>query len=529
MSRLCLFLLLFLFIFFSPAHAQTPQLYLADYLEFSVFPKLAPQSYQDKLKNAMIMRASGQTNKTTNCGFAPQPNSPEIVNLIEEVQSCGGAAQYVPLKVLQAIYWIEGTVAYANPSAYVCKKNLNLSTALGLMQVTDTPYYGLTPSDEQLSDDQQQCTATGKFSRCYPNDAMEIAARVLLDNIFLWDKAGFKALGSLASKDDVYYASGRYYGSFQPDALTNKLAKHLSPNLLYPAGHPNFGTLTYAEFVCAMSGFCSSYQDYPFRGDKPYSGTKTNPAYSFSPDCLHSGSSGSNSSNPTTKPDAATITKLYGFTPATIQIHDYEISTPLGKFKLSQLEPKPLDNPTALEQWLTSSTAKIWAYIPMFSREDTKGFIESPSGEVHEVIHPHIPRTFEVSSALLFTVPFQPPTVPPIDNALPTVNKVNIGGGDIAQDSSFTTYKPTESPVKFTTYTPFLKQISDNLIGIYSKNSGIFNIFNLGPAYPKDIFGLGNGQTQSKFYYTFLGSDYNAAQQTQSFLQPFIGQNPLWN
>ncbi|MCG2691822.1 hypothetical protein L6272_03265, partial [Microgenomates group bacterium] len=61
-------------------------------------------------------------------------------------------------------------------------------------------------------------------------------------------------------------------------------------NLLYPAGHPNFGTLTYSEFVCVMSGFCSSYQNYPLRSDKPYSGTKTNPDYNFSSDCLHSGS-----------------------------------------------------------------------------------------------------------------------------------------------------------------------------------------------------------------------------------------------
>ena len=499
-------------------------LYLTDYLEFSVFPKLAPQSYQDRLKNAMIMRASGQANKANSCSFAPQPNSQEIVNLIKEVQGCGGAAEYVPLKVLQAIYWIEGTVAYANPSAYLCKKNL--ATALGLMQVTDDPYHSLTPSNEQLSDDQQQCSATGKFSRCYPNDAMEIAARVLLDKIFLWDNNGFKATGSLTSKDDVYYASGRYYGSFQPDALTNQLAKHLSSNLLYPAGHPNFGTLTYSEFVCAMSGFCSSYQDYPLRGDKPYSGTKTNPVYNFSSDCLRSTPSGFNSSGASANPGAAAIAKLYGFTPATIQIHDYQLDTTCGKFRLSQLTPKPLDNPEALTQWLNSSSAKFWPCVPMFTREDTKGFIEAPSGEVHDVKHPHISRTYEVSSALLFLAPFQTAVTPPIDNSLPTVANFLTGSGDVAQEGIFTTINPTESPVKFKTYTPFLKEISDNLIGIYSKNNGIFNLFNTGPAFPKDIHGLdknSDSASKSKFYYRFLGSDYQAKEYVQSVLQPFIG------
>jgi len=225
-------------------------------------------------------------------------------------------------------------------------------------------------------------------------------------------------------------------------------------------------------------------------------------------------------------PDADAITKLYGFTPATMQIHDYEISTPLGKFKLSQLEPKPLDNPEALTQWLKSDTAKVWPYIPMFTREDTKGFIEAPSGEVHEVKHPHISRTYEVSSALLFLAPFQPAVAPPVDNSLPTVANYLTGSGDVAQEGSFTTANPTESPVKFTTYTPFLKEISDNLIGIYSKNSGIFNIFNTGPAYPKDIHGLdknSDSAAKSKFYYRFLGSDFKAKEYIQSVLQPFIG------
>jgi len=501
----------------APARALTnsvSQQYLTDYLEFNVFDKLAPQIYQDWLKNAIISRAGGQSSETSNCGFVPQPNSPEIINLIEKVQGCGGAADYVPLKVLQAIYWIEGTVAYANPSAYLCKKNW--ATALGLMQVTDGPYHNLTPGNEQLDNDEQQCSATGNFSRCYPNDAMEIAARVLLDKIYLWDKNGFQALGRITSKDDAYYASGRYYGSFQPNTLTNQLAKHLSPNLLYPAGNPNFDTLTYSEFVCAMSGFCSSYQDYPLRADKPYSGTKSCVNYNFYSACLHSGSSGSSGSN--SKADAAMIEKLYGFKPATVQIHDYEINTPYGKFKLSKLEPKPLDNPDALTKWLTTATAKIWDYVPMFSREDTKGFIQNTSGATFTVIHPHLARTYEVSSALNLLNPFRT-SPPPTDDSLPTVGSFLTGRGDEARTYNFSTI----APGGFKTYTPFVKEIADNLIGVYSPSSGFLNMFNTGTTQSKNVFGLGEGSTSSKFYYNFFGSLFTAKEQAVKVLQPFLG------
>lgn len=644
----------------------------------------------------LVFRFPSPTYSQSNaCSLAPQPNSPEIVNLINKTQACGGAAKYVPLKVLQAIYWIEGTVAYANPSAFICKKNS--ATALGLMQVTDGPYHSLTPSAEQLSDDQQQCTATGKFSRCYPNDAMEIAARVLLDKIFLWDKNGFKATGNLASKNDVYYASGRYYGSFQHDALTNKLASYLSPGFLYPSNHSNFGTLTYAEFVCALSGFCNSYQDYPLRSDKPHSGTATNPPYSFSSDCLHSISavpslspSIVNSlrpnpfelvkeekdrpiSDPNLSPFCAfrptvvqttaaaisgtlsvdfrslitpflsapgntaaekryladylessvfnklasqsyqdqlknamiarasgranpdTINQAYGFPTATTQVHDYEINTPSGKFKLSKLTPKPLGDPDALAVWLNSPSAQAWPYVPMFTREDSKGFIQSlpepgqtSSPQIIEVIHPHLARTYEVSSTIAnllspeSTHQFQPPDLPiswiqpapwTTDNnwldssqSVPAVfgpvcdpqepTKLIAGPGEPARGGQITTAVSKSSatanplistrfsPVYLKTYTPFLDQIAFNLLTGPGALFGIFNPANEKPAnWPAvgndsqkaPAYSFTGGRAESglkkpgqpaQYLYNYLGTLHCQKEKLIATLQPFLtGQN----
>ncbi|MCX6817054.1 MAG: hypothetical protein NTZ93_04255 [Candidatus Beckwithbacteria bacterium] len=229
-------------------------------------------------------------------------------------------------------------------------------------------------------------------------------------------------------------------------------------------------------------------------------------------------------------PDPQTITNLYGFTPATIQIHDYQV----GSLKLSQLQPKPLDDPQALAAWQQSPTAQVWPDVPMFTREDTKGFIEAPSGEVHDVIHPHLARTYEVSSALSLLTPYQKEPKP-IANSNPSIAKFITGEGDIAKDSSFVTTvtNAINSPVTFKTYTPFLKEIAANLIGL--SGGGIFNLFNSGQAFSTDISALGRSQqnipNQSKFYYLFLGSIYCAQQKVQSFLQPFTGQttaiNPL--
>ncbi|MCG2691405.1 hypothetical protein L6272_01115, partial [Microgenomates group bacterium] len=213
--------------------------------------------------------------------------------------------------------------------------------------------------------------------------------------------------------------------------------------------------------------------------------------------------------------DANTINQAYGFPTATTQIHDYEINAPSGKFKLSKLAPKPLDDPDALAIWLNSPTAQAWPYIPMFTREDSKGFIQSlpepgqvSLPQVTEVIHPHLARTYEVSSTIAnllspeSTHQFQPPDLPinwvqpapwTTDNnwldssqSVPAVfgpvcdpqepTKVIAGPGEPARGGQITTAVSKSSvtvnplistrfsPIYLKTYTPFLDQIVFNLL-----------------------------------------------------------------
>ncbi len=207
--------------------------------------------------------------------IAPRPENPAVDLLIKEAQQRNGAAALVPAKVLKAIYVIEATEAYVYPDQYVCKKNT--AGALGLMQIVDEEYSKLVPKDQQLPSDEGVCQATNcKLSRCNPVDAIEIAARALLQKIYLWDENEDKSLGKLTARDDAYYASCRYYGTFSPDQWTNNLTDWLSPNLI-----PADGTLTYCEFVCAYSGLCQSVSDYPIRTDKPYSGKKSDVPFTF--------------------------------------------------------------------------------------------------------------------------------------------------------------------------------------------------------------------------------------------------------
>ena len=575
---------------------------------------------------------------------------PELNDLIKQVQSCGGAASLVPAEVLKGIYFIESFPYYNNPSGYACKKNQY--TALGLMQIVDGEYNRLVPYNQRLANDEGVCNATAsKFSRCNPADAIEIVSRALLEKVNLWDYANFRPKGAITTKDQVFNATGHYYGLYVPDQYTNQLIDYLPEKFRYPSGHEYANTLTYSEFVCAFSGFCSSYQDYPYpRGWQPDTPPPlTPPDFNFSLDCLHSDSttnitpsktnplrpnpfdlvkeeqqrqisdpnlalycaqrptvvkpplfpptqtsiiSGtlySNFSQLTTpllslsmdkpqtnetrryladylegrayyettpepqNPDffqqvdiffrsgvfrklapasyqdqlknamiqrasgranTTVINQTYGFPTATTQVHDYELNTPYGKFKLSQLTPKPLDDPQALTTWQNSTTAKIWPYVPMFTREDTKGFVQAVdepgqnSGNNIEIIHPHLARTYEVSSALSgLLTPLFPPQNPdlaekfftPAPWYLPaeqpwwlksdenTANQWNqsapicdpqtvvYGSGDLAKGGTINTsvYKPTNlssiqdirySPTYLITHTPFLEQIAANLI-----------------------------------------------------------------
>ncbi|MBU2051885.1 hypothetical protein KKH13_01610, partial [Patescibacteria group bacterium] len=212
--------------------------------------------------------------RATGACEAPRPESPALDLLIKEAQARGGAAAAVNAKVLKAIYEIEATTAYVFPDQYSCQ--YNAGGALGLMQIKDDIYKTVVPQTEQAPDE-GICSATNcKLSRCNAVDAIEIAARVLLSKIFLWDETADKPLGKLTSATDAYYASCRYYGSFAPDYLTNELAKRLPPNKV-----PADGKMSYCEYVTLYSGLYTSPSQLPPRTDKPYSGTKSSVKFTF--------------------------------------------------------------------------------------------------------------------------------------------------------------------------------------------------------------------------------------------------------
>jgi len=517
MSRLLKIIFVFLICLFiaRPAHALTnnSQLYLTDYLEFSVFPKLAPASYQDQLKNAMIMRASGQTSQTN---YVCSAEETEKINQ-------------------QGINWLPNLPPFA-PADYskfylpFIKSGYPDNTHQDITKLPNSESVGC------LIIYAQKFFNTLFGSHFIPEDIDRVINFAVSNN---FNPSLFLAIWleetHAGDRSPIEFGCGGTAGGIAGfDAQLNCL-QNLHPLLK--------NTPLFHCFLCGYAGDCTANLSCgwtntdQFLQDKwtafiQYYNYLTRPGPTQTP---------TNSSGASTQPDAATITKLYGFTPATKEVHNYFVANWSGekiylKDFVNHWAPLPEDfgqnqdaYADAYETWKQSDGGKwyqLWPYVQMFTREDTKGFIEAPSGEVHEVKHPHISRTYEVSSALLFLAPFQPAVAPPVDNSLPTVANYLTGSGDVAQEGSFTTANPTESPVKFTTYTPFLKEISDNLIGIYSKNSGIFNIFNTGPAYPKDIHGLdknSDSAAKSKFYYRFLGSDFKAKEYIQSVLQPFIG------
>jgi hypothetical protein len=110
------------------------------------------------------------------------------------------------------------------------------------------------------------------------------------------------------------------------------------------------------------------------------------------------------------------LEKVYGFRPASIYVNP---DTPVQNLKLVDFylnwAPLPEDFTTFEKYKLAYSTwelkdggkwAKLWPYVPMFTREDSKGLIithDEPyqtSTPQTAVFHPHLARTYEVSSTL---------------------------------------------------------------------------------------------------------------------------------
>ena len=206
------------------------------------------------------------------CSDIPvEPDSPALDLLISEAQAMGGAAALVPASLLKAIYAVEATTAYRPISgSWTCQKT---GGDLGLMQVNDIGYPEIASSDEQIHTEGDCSPTHCKLNRCHPVTAIELAARVLLLKAGLWDKTTMTPTGSLTdSVNDIYYSSGYYYSANlfdNPTDNTSQLLGRLDPQYHYPTGHPYEGSLTYAEFICAQSGACQSWRDFPLRQNSP--------------------------------------------------------------------------------------------------------------------------------------------------------------------------------------------------------------------------------------------------------------------
>lgn len=138
-------------------------------------------------------------------------------------------------------------------------------------------------------------------------------------------------------------------------------------------------------------------------------------------------------------PGPTASSSAYGFTPASVKVHDYIVgywgkgskAVTLSDF-VDHWAPLPENYPDggyaeAYEDWKNSDGGKwysLWPYVPMFSREDSPGKIEifdsnpPPAPECPgcsfaeentksdkktvEVSHPHLARTYEVSTTLSY-------------------------------------------------------------------------------------------------------------------------------
>jgi len=122
------------------------------------------------------------------------------------------------------------------------------------------------------------------------------------------------------------------------------------------------------------------------------------------------------------------LAEEYGFIPASLTVNP---KTPVRNTTLKAFygnwKPLPEDFDTlkeytsaliAWDQKDRGKWAELWPYVPMFSREDTKGYVQSipepgQQGDTiitKPVIHPHLARTYEVSSVLSFMLsPFFTP------------------------------------------------------------------------------------------------------------------------
>lgn len=185
--------------------------------------------------------------------FAPISGGPACKSDDTDINKAmnDASAKYgVPAKLLYAIFQIEdGGKFMQNPEGYVCEENG--VGAAGVMQIIPGTYKMVTCENERL-ENSLACSESGKLSRCVLHDAFELAARTLMWHAGVWPTGGCTPLGKFpTSKQDIYNASCKYYGSFSPDAITIHTAQQF--------GLPNPEKRNYCDGICFLMGDCPPF------------------------------------------------------------------------------------------------------------------------------------------------------------------------------------------------------------------------------------------------------------------------------
>lgn len=227
------------------------------------------------------------------CGASPDPDTTDNMCPLEPVViDCAlnnAALKYgIDPEILRAVYEIESlpyiSAAASGATEYACTKNF--AAAMGLAQVTDGTYAGVTLSSERMTDDQGVCESpAGKMSRCDVNAIFELMARVLLSKVGRLDTRSMTAIGglSVSEKGVVYNATCKYYGGYNPDCATCRYSYNL-PNASRTSLDPTCREWDGSLGVCAVSGLGFSDNNYcdivcnklgtcpPYPSPAPYTG-----------------------------------------------------------------------------------------------------------------------------------------------------------------------------------------------------------------------------------------------------------------
>lgn len=215
----------------------------------------------------------------TGASGEPPTTVPRASITSEDIRAAmtNAASKYgVPVELLQAIFEIEGIDYLRNPDGYECKRNS--ANAAGLAQVVDGTYLNVTLPSERYVDTSGRPNdigiydqVPGKLSRCNPQDAFELMARVLLSKVYLLNRSNMTATQGISLSDTrtIYRASWKYYGSYIPDSATRgynyfpglsetEIARLKRGRLDSFTRLPPFG-MNYADIVCMKLGQCPPY------------------------------------------------------------------------------------------------------------------------------------------------------------------------------------------------------------------------------------------------------------------------------